>query len=142
MHWATSSPLIAKNQLLFDIKHIDDFVCEMKYKFNDKFVRTFNENLKKFIDSFCEILNRFYIYNETYEVDSYPRTIDYEMYFQIWKKEINLNVRDVTIDMHWQNKLELIVLNPVFLEVMFGDDCMFETKYIFKSKSLPPEESV
>ncbi len=35
MHWATSAPLISKNQLLFDTKYRDDYFCEIKFLFTD-----------------------------------------------------------------------------------------------------------
>ncbi len=136
MHWAISSPDIAKNQILFDIRHTEDFFCELKYKFDVKFIRAFEGNIKNYLDSFYEIVNRFVENNDAFDIDSFPKTADYEKYFQDWKKELNRIIPDIAVDMRWSNKLEPLVLNPAFLEVMFGDDCLFEVKYAFKNRNI------
>ncbi len=135
MHWATSSSLIAKNQILFDIRHIDNFFCEVKYKFDEKFIASFPNNIKKYLDSFFEINNMFSSAFIAYDKVEFPKNTDFEKYFQTWKKGINLTIPGTVIDIRWANKLEPVVLNPVYFEIMMQDDCIFEARYLFTEES-------
>jgi hypothetical protein len=131
MHWATSSPLISKNQLLFNIRHFEDFFCEVKYKFDEKFIKAFPGSIKRYMDSFFELNNRFQEAFSAYDKGKFTKISDFEIYFQDWKKNINLSIAGTLIDIRWVNNLELVVLNPVYFEIMMADDCTFEARYTF-----------
>jgi hypothetical protein len=135
MHWATSSRFIANNQLLFNVRHSDDYLCEVKYKFDPKFIKLFPGNIKKYMDNCYEVDKNFIASCDAYDRDKMPNTSDFEKYFLDWKKGIYLKDPGVVLDIRWSNNLESVVLNPVYLAVMLQDDCNFEAKYLFVENS-------
>jgi hypothetical protein len=132
LHWATSSPHILKNQLLFDIRYTDEYFCELKYKFDETLIRGFVDSIKNILTDFQIVIKSFIAFNDTFDIDNKPATQDYEKEFSDWKKYIGNIAPNVTLDYHWGNKMESLLLNPIYLTVMFADDCLFEVKYFFK----------
>ncbi len=131
MHWATSSQLIAKNQLLLNASHLDEFFCEVKYKFDEKFIAAFPGIIKNNLDRSYEINNRFMTFFNAFDKEKFPKTSGFEEYFQNWKRDIYMNIPGIALDIRWTNKLDIVVLNPVYLKVMLQDDFIMEAKYMF-----------
>lgn len=131
MHWATSAPLITKNQILFNVRFKDEYFCEIKYIFNPGFVENFRSSMMNFLDVLFKLVKSFQKSNDAYDYKVKTKTSDYDVYFSNWKKEMYVVHTDIALDSHWGKKTELIEQNPVFLNIMFKDDCLFEIKYRF-----------
>jgi hypothetical protein len=131
MHWGTSSNLIAKNQILFDVRHRDEYYCEIKYRFDPKIIANFTNSFQNFIEVFLQIVKAFSLLNKDYDIKQHPLTSEYEKVFSEWKREMYSMLKDTALDIHWGNKLAQITLNPLFFTVMYKDDYLFEIKHKF-----------
>lgn len=129
MHWATSVPLISKNQLLFDAKYRDNYFCEVKYVFLENYTKGFRERCYNYIDQLKMIVNSFEKFNKNFvEKENLSSIEDYEKNFLNWKNEIYSKQKDIAIDFHWLKKSEKIFNNFLSLNVIFKDEFLFELK--------------
>lgn len=131
MHWGTSSPQIAKNEILFDVRFKDEYFCEIKYKFDSKFVANFVNSFKEFVEMFLKIMESFNKFNKNFDIKSSPNITDYEKSFSNWKKEVYVIHPDIALDIHWEKKTETISQNSVFINIMMRNDYLFEKKHSF-----------
>jgi hypothetical protein len=131
MHWGRSSPLITKNEILFDVRYKDEYFCEVKYKFDPQFVNQFKNSLLDFYEKFQLISKGFDDFKKNFDYKTNPKIDNFEKEFSNWKKEIYNIVQDVALDIHWDKKDELIEHNAVFFNFMLRDDYLFEMKRRF-----------
>lgn len=129
MHWATSAPLISKNQLLFDAKYRDDYFCEVKYIFTEVYTKRFRERFYSYIDNLRLIISNFEKFNKNYVEKPDTTLMEYESDFSKWKSESKFNIPDLAMDIHWFRKTEKILNNGLFFNVMFKDELMCQLKY-------------
>ncbi|MGC8764898.1 MAG: hypothetical protein ACP5QT_03345 [Brevinematia bacterium] len=136
MHWATSAPLISKNQLLFDSKYRDDYFCEVKYIFTEIYTKNFRERCYSYIDNLKAIVSSFEKFNKNYSEKPDTTLNEYENDFSKWKNEITQKNSGLAIDIHWFRRTERIINNGLFFNVMFKDE------FLFQLKCKPYEEKV
>lgn len=137
MHWATSSPVIAKNEILFDVRFQGKYLCEIKYKFDPKFVKTFAENVNSSLELFQDVATNFETLIASFDINGGKKSSDYESTFQDWKKLAYTKHAEMAIDVHWQKPNEVIEGNTLFLSIMYRDDCLFEVNYNLFEQSIP-----
>jgi len=128
MHWGTSSPLIANNQILFDVRYQGVYLCEIKYRFDPKFAATFIKNVHDALDIFKIILGELDNMIELFEVDENTKTSEYDTMFNFWKKGIVTRYTYIVVDIHWEKSIETIKDNILLFNIMYQDDCLFEVK--------------
>lgn len=128
MHWSTSSNLITKNQILFDVRYKDDYFVEVKYKFDQAYVSEFVSSVKEYLKEFEELVHKLSAFNKTVDFKAVATTEQYDKLIPSWKKEVYESLTNTALDFHWANKTNLIATNPLFFSVMFKDDCLMEMK--------------
>ena len=128
MHWSTSSNLITKNELLFDVRYKDEYFVEVKYKFDQAFVSQFTGSVKEYLAQFIELVHKLVAFNKTVDFKTVTTSEEYEKLLPGWKKEVYESLTNTALDFHWMNKTSLIATNPLFFSVMFKDECLMEMK--------------
>jgi hypothetical protein len=137
MHWATSSQFIAKNEILFDVRFQGKYLCEIKYRFDPKFVKTFAINIETALEVFTSIANEFDKIIETIDVHGKAQDDEKDPAFQNWKKRIYASHEGIAVDVHWKNMNEPVLGNTLYLSMMYRDDCLFEVNYVIQDESRP-----
>ncbi len=129
MHWATSAPLISKNQLLFDAKYRDSYFCEVKYIFSEFYTQNFRERFYNYLDNLRAIISNFNDFNKGFSNEKNDLVvIEYEKFFITWKSEIYSKFKDVVIDLSFLKKTEKLYNNYILLNILFKDELLFELK--------------
>jgi hypothetical protein len=131
MHWALSSPNIAKNEIIFDVHYKDDYFFEVKYKFDKCFVEKFPDSTAKFLEVLRNITSEFFEFNEKYDLNAGPNMTDYELHFSDWQKRVYSGYSDVAIDINWENRAAAVQSTPFFLNVMMRDDFLAQIRCKF-----------
>lgn len=125
MHWATSSNLIANNQVILDVLFRGIYLFEVNYAFGDRLHTNFNE----IINDFREIVLSFNDLNSKYDFKKNNTTAEYDKFFYNWRKGFQKNFDDIIIDIMWTNNNAMIKDNSLFLNVMYKDLFLFQVKY-------------
>ncbi len=127
MHWATSSPLIAENQIILDVMHMTVYLFEVKYQFGDELHPSFDS----IINDFKKIVEDFNDLNRKFDFKNNDKTADYDSYFYEWRQwyPLTLVSQDMIADIIWGKKTDMIADNTLYLNLIFKDLFMFQIKY-------------
>ncbi len=128
MHWGTSSPVIMKNEILFDVRYKEEYFFEVKYKFDPAFVATFVPNVKGAIERYFDMVKRLKAFNRTLDLKANPKTEDYEKLVSAWKKDVYETLTNTALDFHWGNNLPFIAQNPLYFSAMYKDEVLCEMR--------------
>lgn len=130
IRWATSAPLIYRNQLYFSGRYRDDYFCEVKYVFSEDYVKDIRKRYCHYIDTIKFIKDDFKKFDGQ-QIEKGTNSInDYEKEFLEWKNEVSKKYKDVAIDIIWAGRSERISNNRIFLNVFFKDEFLLQMKYI------------
>lgn len=128
MHWSTSSNLITKNEILFDVRYKEDYFVEIKYKFDQAYVSQFVASVKQYLTQFMELVHKLSAFNKTVDFKAISTTEEYDKLLPSWKKDVYESLTNTALDFHWANKTNLLGTNPLYFSVMFKDDCLMEMR--------------
>jgi hypothetical protein len=128
MHWATSIPIISRNQLLFDTRYKSDFFCEVKYVFTEDYVKNFRKKCINYIDISKMVGHEFENFNKNILASNEISIQEYEKEFSKWKSEECAKFENLTLDIHWLRLTEKVINNWLFFRIIFLDEFLLEIK--------------
>lgn len=132
MHWATSSPMIEKNEILFDVSFMGRYMCEVKYRFDPDFIRTYFTNVNEALQIFKVVVDEFMNLNQYFDTHVNPKIEDYEKVYGLWKSGVYGRYKQIALDLFWPTRGENIEEYPFYLKIMYKDDCLMEVQYHFQ----------